>query len=199
MLFSGCGYSNVASESFESMDTFMKIDIYGSADTAAEIRAEIENLDSLLSAQDDSSEIGRLNKIGSAEFSEDTADLLSQALELCKDTDGALDISVYPLVEAWGFIDKNYRIPGESEIDDLLKNTDFRRITLSGGRASLGSGMKLDLGAVAKGYAADKAVELMKQNNVRAGILNLGGTVAAVGEKPNGEKWRVGICDPAVR
>ncbi len=73
MLFSGCGYSNVASESFESMDTFMKIDIYGSADTAAEIRAEIENLDSLLSAQDDSSEIGRLNKIGSAEFSEDTA------------------------------------------------------------------------------------------------------------------------------
>ena len=78
MLFSGCGYSNVASESFESMDTFMKIDIYGSADTAAEIRAEIENLDSLLSAQDDSSEIGRLNKIGSAELSEDTADLRTQ-------------------------------------------------------------------------------------------------------------------------
>ncbi len=65
MLLSGCGYSNVASESFESMDTFMKIDIYGSADTAAEIRAEIENLDSLLSAQDDSSEIGGLNKIKS--------------------------------------------------------------------------------------------------------------------------------------
>lgn len=196
MLLAGCGYSNVASESFESMDTFMKIDIYGSADTAAEIRAGIESLDSLLSAQDDSSEIGRLNKNGSAELSEDTADLLAQALELCADTDGALDISVYPLVEAWGFIDKNYRIPGESEIDDLLKNTDFRKITLSGGRASLGSGMKLDLGAVAKGYAADKAVELMKENNVRAGILNLGGTVAAVGEKPNGEKWRVGICDP---
>ncbi len=124
MLLSGCGYSNVASESFESMDTFMKIDIYGSADTAAEIRTEIESLDSLLSAQDDSSEIGRLNKNGSAELSEDTADLLTQALELCADTDGALDISVYPLVEAWGFIDKNYRIPGESEIDDLLKNTE---------------------------------------------------------------------------
>ena len=196
VFLAGCGYSSVAGESFESMDTFMKIDIYGSADTAAAIRSEIERLDSLLSAQDSGSIIGRLNSEGSAEITSETSDLLAQTIGLCAETDGALDISVYPLVETWGFIDKNYRVPGADEISALLKNTDYRRISLGDGSASVGSGMKLDLGAVAKGYAADRAVEIMKENNVRAGILNLGGTVAAVGEKPNGEKWRVGICDP---
>ena len=196
VFLSGCGYASSTSESFESMDTFMKIDIYGSEDVAAKIRAEIERLDGLLSAQDDESEIGRLNKNSTAELSEETSDLLAKSLELCNDTDGALDISVYPLVEAWGFIDKNYRVPDDDEIKDLLKYADYRKITLDGNSASAGSGVRLDLGAVAKGYAADRAVGIMKENNVRAGILNLGGTVAAVGEKPDGSKWRVGICDP---
>ena len=196
VFLSGCGYSSAASESFECMDTFMKIDIYGSADDAADIRAEIERLNGLFSAQDESSDIGRLNKTGTADLSDETADLLSQSLELCGETGGALDISVYPIVEAWGFIDRNYRVPGESELNTLLQSTGYNKIELSGKTAKTDSGMKLDLGAVAKGYAADKAVEIMNENGVTSGILNLGGTVAAVGEKPNGEKWRVGICDP---
>ena len=196
MLLAGCGYSNVASESFESMDTFMKIDIYGSADTAAEIRAGIESLDSLLSAQDDSSEIGRLNKNGSAELSEDTADLLNRSLQLCGDLDGFFDITVYPAVTAWGFTTGEYRVPSDSELKTLADHIDYTAVKLSDNGVRIPDGVMLDLGAVAKGYAADRSIELLNNSKAQAAVLNLGGTIGLFGKKPDGSRFKVGIADP---
>lgn len=207
LLLAGCTPSKPSSVSFESMDTFMKIDVYGSEETAEKIRDEICRLDARFDATDENSDIGRLNENGTAGVHDDTAALLKQALSYCKQTEGALDLSVYPLVEEWGFISRDFHIPGKATVDELVSSVDYRQIRMQTAAfpgqsaefaetVSLEKGMKIDLGAVAKGCAADVAVDIMKEDGVSSGILNLGGTVAAVGRKPTGERWKVGISDP---
>ena len=194
----GCGTAAPVSRSFESMDTFMTLTLYGGEGTAESIQAEIERLDTLLDA-DGSGDIAHVNRDGSAEVCDDTAALTEQSLAYCADTGGALDITVRPLVEEWGFISRDYRVPERETIASLLEKVDHRAVTVSGDKEriiSVPEGVKLDLGATAKGYAADRAVGLMKADGVTSGILNLGGTVAAVGKKPDGSDWRVGVTDP---
>ena len=109
-------------------------------------------------------------------------------------------------MEEWGFISKEYQVPSQEKIDTLLKNVSLIGIHLSSDtsqssnlseyRVEIGDGMKIDLGAVAKGYAADKARNVMRCCGANAGILNLGGTVAAVGTKSDGTDWKIGIADP---
>ena len=207
-LLTGCAYApaETAADSFECMDTFMNIEIRGDAHTAASVRSEIERLDSLLSASREDSDIGRLNRDKCAEVESETYDILGKSLDECSRLEGYLDISVYPLVEEWGFISKEYQVPSQEKIDSLLKNVSLREVSLSSDesespnpdkyRVKIGDGMKIDLGAVAKGYAADKARNVMKCCGADAGILNLGGTVAAVGKKSDGKDWKIGIADP---
>ena len=208
LLLGGCAYmpAESAAESFECMDTFMYIEIRGDAHTAASVRAEIERLDSLFSASREDSDIGRLNRDKSAKVESETYDILNESLVACSRLDGNLDISVYPLVEEWGFISKEYQVPSQEKIDTLLKNVSLIGIHLSSDtsqssnlseyRVEIGDGMKIDLGAVAKGYAADKARNVMRCCGANAGILNFGGTVAAVGTKSDGTDWKIGIADP---
>ncbi len=208
LLLAGCAYAPAesANESFESMDTFMHIEICGDASAAAAVRAEIERLDSLFSSSDEESDIGRLNREKNTAVESETYELLSMSLDECRRLEGFLDISVYPLVEEWGFISKEFQVPPQERIDALLKNVSCEGIRLSEResgtsepdtyRAEIGDGMKIDLGAVAKGYAADKARSAMESRGVTAGILNLGGTVAAVGTKSDGRDWKIGIAAP---
>ena len=197
LILSACAPSqNKEGESFFAMDTYMQAEVYGDRQTVNDIKAEIESLDKKLSSVNPESEIYKLNKSGSLELDGESAELIKRSVELCGFTDGNLDITVYPVVEKWGFIDKNYKIPTQSELDSLLKNVDYKKITVNGDTAVVSNGMKLDLGAVAKGYAADKSREILSKSGVKSAILNLGGTVLAYGKKPNGENWKVGITDP---
>ena len=205
LLLSGCAYApaQTARESFECMDTFMNVEICGGEETAAAVRAEIERLDGLLSASAEDSDIGRLNRAKSVTPDRTTYELLEKSLGACAELEGYLDISVYPLVEEWGFIGRDYRVPGQASIDRLLQSVSYQGVRLSAREseppilyAEIGENMKIGLGAVAKGFAADRARSVMEADGVTSGILNLGGTVAAVGKKPSGAAWRVGICDP---
>ena len=197
LIMSACAPSqNKEGESFFAMDTYMQAEVYGDRQTVNDIKAEIESLDKKLSSVNPESEIYKLNKSGSLELDGESAELIKRSVELCGFTDGNLDITVYPVVEKWGFIDKNYKIPTQSELDSLLKNVDYKKITVNGDTAVVPNGMKLDLGAVARGYAADKSREILSKSGVKSAILNLGGTVLAYGKKPNGENWKVGITDP---
>lgn len=190
-------------KSFEAMDTFMSLKIYGenSQDAANAVENKTQQLDSLLSAEDENAEIYRLNhsKSHSLELSEDTADIVQRSLELCKKSEGSLDITIYPVVCEWGFISKSYNIPKQSKIDELLKSVDCNSVELDGNKITLLPDMQLDLGAVAKGYAADKGVELCKEQSITSALLNFGGTVATIGTKPDGSSWRIGIADPENR
>ena len=119
---------------------------------------------------------------------------------MCADTDGALDITIYPVVRAWGFtandVDYEYRVLGDDEISELLALVDYRKVEISDNSVTLGEGMMLDLGAVAKGYASDRIAGYLRQNGVTSALLNLGGNVYALGKKPNGTEWTIGVADP---
>lgn len=196
MTLTGCGQETPQQRSFQAMDTLMQLTVYGEERTASAIQNQIATLDERLSATGSGSDIYRLNRDGSAVPDELTAKALRQSLEYCQDTGGALDISVYPLVCEWGFISGDHHIPSQDALKRLLQKTDYRKVLLRGNTVSLPKGVQIDLGATAKGFAADEARAILQKDSCRSAILNLGGTVLAHGSKPDGSKWRVGIADP---
>lgn len=192
--------SDEKSLSFEAMDTFVSVKLNGAEqETADKIESEIKRLESELSvvnAEGDDNYVYRLNRDGSVKAPDDVADLARQSLELCKSTNGALDVTVYPFVEEWGFVSKDYKIPSKSRLSELSPLVDYRNVAQSGSELSFKKdGMKLDFGAVAKGCAADRVRGILK-DKASSAIVNLGGTVLAYGKKQDGSFWRVGIADP---
>ena len=184
-----------------AMDTYMTMKAYGPGAESAlnDISSMISDLDSHLSVTNTESEIYQLNHAeGQAvSLSDTTADLLRKALALGGTTGGTLALTSYPLSLAWGFTTGDYQIPDQATIDGLLPLVDDSAITLDGNSAALPSGAQLDLGAVAKGYAGDRAAELLQDAGVTSALLNLGSsTIRAIGAKPDGSSWRIAIQDP---
>ena len=182
------------------MDTIMKLTIYGThgQETASQAAQRIEELEKVLSVTDVESEIYAAN-YGNGEpiaLSTDNAALLARALELCGSTGGALDVTILPVLQAWGFTTGAYRVPTDQELAELLELVDYRGVSLTENTLTLPQNMQLDLGAVAKGYTGDQLMKLFKQKVVTSAIVELGGNVQALGVKPDGSPWRVGIQSP---
>lgn len=183
---------------FFAMDTFMSITAYGNgAEEGAKAAARrVSELERLLSVTDAGSGIYALNADKTADVSSETAELITFALNAAEKTNGALDPTVYPVLKAWGFTTGEYRVPSAEELSALLGNVGFERVRIDGSTVTLGEGMMLDLGAVAKGYAADECERVLRENGVTSALINLGGNVQLVGSKPDGNDWRLGIKDP---
>ena len=184
-----------------AMDTYMTVTAYGEHAQEAVDRAieEIERLDIQLSADGDDSEIAKLNQNGSAILSEDAGYLVERSLQLYRETDGAFDIAIYPVMEAWGFTKEDYRIPGEEELTQLLTLTDASDIEYDADsrQVILGKdGMKIDLGGIAKGYTSSRIIDIYEEYGIESGLINLGGNVQVKGTKVDGSKWRVAIQSP---
>ena len=194
LIFGGCSNQEKESLSFEAMDTFMNLTVYGKG--AEEIKTEILKLDSLLSPTKENSDIFKLNRGKSAAVDKLTAEAVKKSLEACEYSNGALDVTVYPVISEWGFISGKYKIPSQKKLDSLLKHVDYKNASVNGNKITLKNEAQLDMGAVAKGFAADKAVALLKSSGAQSAILNLGGTIAAYGKKPGGDLWKVGVADP---
>ena len=187
-----------AESTFFAMDTVMTLRLYEGEDETLLDQAEdrVKELEALLSVTDPDSEIYALNHTGTAELSPETADLLDTALGMCERTGGALDISIYPILRAWGFTTGEYSVPGEEAIAALLPLVDYTKVEHGGRSAALPEGMEIDLGSVAKGYTGDVLAGYLKENGVTSALLDLGGNIQAVGAKPDGSPWRIGIRDP---
>lgn len=182
-----------------AMDTFMRISVYGENGEAASLAKEwIPELEALLSVTDEGSEIYAANHANGAgvPVSAVTAALIARALELCGSTNGALDVTIYPVVRAWGFTTDVFRVPGEEELAELLERVDYTRVHLDGSTLTLPTGVELDLGAVAKGYTGDYVAALLREQGVTSALLELGGNVHTLGAKPDGSPWRVAITAP---
>lgn len=188
------------SHSLFAMDTIITMELYDGEEDAAIGQAEklIGRLEDLWSATKEGSQIYELNHSQGTPVtvSTETEELITYTLHMAEETDGALNPAVYPLIRAWGFPTRAYRIPEAEEITELLAHTDYRKITVEDGTVTLPEGMEVDFGAVAKGYAGDLLMELMKDHGVTSGILNLGGNVALIGNSPEGDPWKVGIRSP---
>lgn len=102
----------------------------------------------------------------------------------------------YPVIRAWGFTTREYRVPETEELQRLLQNADYRDIRLKEGTLILPEAMETDFDAVAKGYTGDMLVDTFKEHGVTSAIINLGGNVALVGDRPDGAAWRIGIRSP---
>ena len=190
------GETAVVTEFF-AMDTYMSAKVYGDADAAEIPEAESRRLEALFSVTDETSEISRINASGSLDASEDTARLISAALGICRMTDGALDITVYPAVRAWGFTTGEYRVPDDGELQAIKEMIDYSAVSVTGTAVTAPEGAALDLGAVAKGYLGDRIAALLRESGVGSALIDLGGNIVAVGAKPDGSPWRIAIRDPA--
>ena len=183
---------------FFAMDTYMSVKYYGGPDGESEkLETAAAKLEKKLSVTKEDSEIARLNRDGRAKLSGETEKLLTGALDLCRETEGALDVTVYPAVRAWGFTTGEHRVPDKDEIDGIVGKIGYGNVTVGGGEAALPDGYMVDLGAVAKGYLGDKLAEILKEDGVTSALLDLGGNIRAVGEKPDGSPWRIAVRDPA--
>ncbi|MCD8301157.1 MAG: FAD:protein FMN transferase [Clostridiales bacterium] len=190
------------SQEFFAMDTYMTLTAYGdNAKDAVEAgQAEIERLDAAFSTGDEDSEVYAINAAGGGELSDEMAMLIKRSLEIWEETGGLFDISIYPVMELWGFTTGDYAVPEEEVLAGTLELVDAGRIILSeeddATCLSMDEGMEIDLGGMVKGYADDRVSEIFEKYGVEKGIINLGGDVSVVGTRPDGTQWRVGIVDP---
>ena len=195
---SGAPAQGPETATFFAMDTAMDFTVYGDAALLDEAETLIGSLEEQVSVTDEHSDIYAIDHTGSGSLSGNAAELMEQALELCRRTGGALDISVYPIVRAWGFTTGSYQVPDEETIQSLLPLVDYTQIQYDAatGVVTLPEGMEIDLGSVAKGYAGQLAAQMLREHGVQSALLNLGGNVQTVGAKPDGSPWQIGIKDP---
>lgn len=188
------------SQEIFAMDTYMTVTAYGdnAQKGVTDAVAEIQRLDNLLSIGKEDSEISKLNKSGCAAMSDDTAVMVTKALDLYKSTGGAFDITVLPLMELWGFTTQEYYVPTEDEIQSTLQRVGADKLTWdeSTKTLTLGDKQEIDLGGIAKGFTSSRIMEIFKKDGVTCGMVSLGGNVHLLGTKQDGSAWRVGIQDP---
>lgn len=183
-----------------AMDTYMTVTAYGKNAENGVNKAvdEINRLETVLSAEKQESDIYKLNETGSGTLSTDTKDIVSKALEINKTTNGAFDISIYPLMVKWGFTTQKYNVPSKNEISKLLKDVDSSKIIFDekSGNIKLKENMKIDLGGIAKGYTSNRVMQIFKEHGVKSGLVSLGGNVQALGTKTDGTAWQIAIENP---
>ena len=183
--------------SFYAMDTFMSIDAYGENSQAAEqAKDRVLELEDRLSVTDKNSEIFAINNGLSVNISPDTLNLICYSLEMSEKTGGALNPTIYPILLEWGFTTGNYRVPDPQRLSELLENVGADKVTVNGGSISLADGVMLDLGAVAKGYASEECAKILRESGVKSALINLGGNIRLVGNRPDGTPWNIGVADP---
>ncbi|MEG0662634.1 MAG: FAD:protein FMN transferase [Anaerovoracaceae bacterium] len=184
-----------------AMDTQMSVTAYGKNGQAATEKAigEIKKLDEEFATNNVKGQIYKVNQEGKGTVEGATKEVIGKAIDLYSDTEGAFDITVFPLVEKWGFISKDYAVPKEEELKELLTLVGSDKIALDKKNGDLSfrrEGMKIDLGGIAKGYTSNRIIEIMKEEGITSGIVSLGGNVQTLGNKPDGEPWKIGIRNP---
>ena len=198
LLLCGCAQRSAEREFF-AMDTVMQLRAYGPEAEAAlaQAEAEIYRLEGTLSCRDEHAALSRLNEAGGGTVSEETAALLQTALTLCEKTGGAYDPSLGALSQVWGFSTGVYRVPEPDVLAAAMQRSGAKHVKLDGCAVTLENGVQLDLGGIAKGYAADLLRAQLEKEGVTSATLDLGGDVFVMGRKTDGSDWRIAVKDPA--
>ena len=134
-----------------AMDTYMSLTAYGAKAQDAVTAAvhEIQRLDAMFSVGNTGSDVTIANTQGSATVSDETAYLVEQSLEISRKTDGAFDITIYPVMELWGFTTKNYKVPQADELQETLKRVSYENVSLKDHELVLKSNAQIDFGGIA--------------------------------------------------
>lgn len=207
--FAGCSKKQAEavepiSKSEFVLDTYCKVVIYDKSSEEVLDKAfdKLNDINVKMNASDENSEISSISKQageGYVKVSDDTYYVIKKGIEFSKLTDGKFDITVGPLVKLWGIISPNPHIPSAQELAATLPLIDYKNVLMDDVNKSVMlkvKGMSLDLGGIAKGYAADAVSKVLQENGVKHAIIDLGGNVITLGSKPDGSNWRIGIQDP---
>lgn len=181
------------------MDTVVTIKIYGGSGQVLEEAFDLcRDYEKLFSRTIEDSEISRINNSGGEPqtVSRDTSELILKGIYYGQLSNGRFDITIYPASSLWDFTSQEKHIPAPEELEEAVKHIDYRKVKVEGGTVTVPEGTKLDLGGIAKGYIADKVAEFLRSKGVGSAIINLGGNVYALGTKPDGSKFSVGIQKP---
>lgn len=203
---SACGESKMTQRQVFAMDTVMTLTAYGNkADIGLNAaQSVIMSMDSMLDPELETSTTYAINNAMGASIvvSGQVADMINTAKTVYDRSGGALDLSLYPVIKRWGFIDGHYYVPTELEIAEDLARKCFGDIVLSSFPSSGSYALtipvygQLTFGAIAKGCAANNAIAAMRNAGVASGIISLGGNVQTLGKKPDGSNWTVALQDP---
>lgn len=184
------------------LGTVVNISVYGedskqAVDEAFDI---IRDMESKMSINIKDSEVNRINDnagLAAVKVSYDTFEVVKQSIEYSVISDGGFDITIAPVVELWGIGTENERVPLQNEIDTVLDKVDYRDIELNNPYIKLKyKDMKIDLGAIAKGYTADKIYERLKDMNIDNAVIDIGGNISLIGSKSDKQPYDIGIQDP---
>lgn len=191
-------------KSFYALGTIINLKAFGNkADKAIEeAREQLLDIDNKMSAFKNESEISRINTnagIAAQSVSDDTYWLIKKSIEYSELSEGTFDPTIRPLVSLWGIGTKNEKIPKKDEIEEKLALVNYKDITLNENNKSIGLKKKdqsIDVGGIAKGYAADKVKNIFIKHNVKSALIDLGGNILTLGNKIDGTTWNVGIQNP---
>jgi FAD:protein FMN transferase len=164
---------------------------------------EVDRIDRLMSHYKPESALSRLNREAAAApvtVDPELFGLIAESLRYSRESDGAFDITVGPLMKAWGFFRGGGRVPGSDELADLRDRVGYAHVLLDASQRTIRfdrPGVELDLGGIAKGYAVDRVVGLLREHHVVAALVSAGGsTVFGLGAPPGQAAWEVGVQDP---
>lgn len=164
--------------------------------------SEIQRIEKIISSWDESSETSLINKnagIKPVKVSPELFGLIERSIRISVLTDGAFDISYASMDQIWKFDGSMKAMPNESDIKKSIAKIGYQKIILDTEKSTVflpEPGMKIGFGAIGKGYAADKAKQLLVSKDVKGGIINASGDLTTWGTKVTGEKWLVGITNP---
>ncbi|SMC21790.1 thiamine biosynthesis lipoprotein [Clostridium acidisoli DSM 12555] len=189
---------------FFAMGTVINQKVYGKNSEFAciQVENEIKRIENIMSFFLEDSDINKLNKNAGKskiKLEEETIYVINKAKQLSKLSSGAFDITTGPLVKLWGVFTNHAKVPNKKEIDEAQKLIRYEDIIIDV-KSNLAmlrrKGQMVDLGAIAKGYAADKAIEIYKKNGIKSAFINIGGNVMVLGKKNHGDLWTIGIQNP---
>jgi thiamine biosynthesis lipoprotein len=175
----------------------------GSNATLQAVFNRLSQIEERMSANKEGTQVAAINQAAgrnAVEVSEDTLYVIQKALEFARLTGGVFDPSVGPLVKLWNIGTDYAKVPSDNEIKDRLAFVDFEEVEVNVDKKTVflrKPGMSLDLGAIAKGYAADEIGKILASHRVKAAVVDLGGNVLVYGQKKDASPWRIGVQDPA--
>ncbi|OFI05825.1 thiamine biosynthesis lipoprotein ApbE precursor [Clostridium acetireducens DSM 10703] len=190
-----------------ALGTIINIKVYDNVDDKVfdEVFKKLKEIENKMSINLNTSEVIDINNkagVDYASVSEETFFVIKEAIHYSSISNGNFDITVGPYVKLWNIGTDKERIPSESEINSNKDLIGYKNIILDENNKKIKlskKGMIIDLGAIAKGYAADEVYKILKKNGINHAIVNLGGNIFALGSNPKGEPWKIGVQNPLTK
>lgn len=193
-------------QTFYIYDTVVNIKVFGDAveqKNMDDIQAMLERMDIEFSRTKENGELYAVNQAAGKEpvvVSDETLDIVKLSLKYAEEMDGLYDPTVGPLVDLWAIGEGGEKVPDQAAIDQARSLTNYKDVIVDEAAKTVmlaREGMVLDMGGIGKGYAADRIADYLKAQGLDSAMINLGGSsIIALGNKPNGSPWNIGLQDP---